>query len=113
MNIAILIPQSPINSLGHGTIIGSPDASSLGLSSTGLIPSGNNFFSLHNSLMVPVALQRILSVLDHQNEVLGISTIVTKTLPMIITSITLLLCSFLEQEHLHTLLKHQNCQKMV
>lgn len=48
LNIAILIPQSPINSLGHGTLIDSPDASSLGLSSTVLIPSGNNFFSLHN-----------------------------------------------------------------
>ena len=49
LNIAILIPQSPINSLGHGTLIDSPDASSLGLSSTGLIPSGNNFFSLNLS----------------------------------------------------------------
>ena len=53
-----------------------------------------HFFSLHNSLMVPVALQRIFSVLDHQNEVLGMSTIVSKTLPMKITSITLFLCSF-------------------
>jgi len=43
-----LIGQSPINSIGHGIIIDSPDPSSLGLSSSGLIPSGNNFFSLNN-----------------------------------------------------------------
>ena len=47
-NLTILVSQSPLNSLGHGTIIHSPDASSLGLSSTGLIPSGNNSFSLNN-----------------------------------------------------------------
>ena len=47
-DLSILVSQSPLNSLGHGTIINSPDASSLGLSSTGLIPSGNNSFSLHN-----------------------------------------------------------------
>ena len=43
-----LVAQSPYNAVGHGIILDSPDAASLGLSSTGLIPSFNSRFSPSN-----------------------------------------------------------------
>ncbi len=46
--ITIAKSQSPYNAIGHGIIMDVPDAASVGISSSGLLPSLNNSFSPSN-----------------------------------------------------------------